>query len=162
MKRYKRAFLEKHPHLKGKDLETTRKACEKFQHKPVSVMNFVEGTRFTPRKHKLQDSPFSGLLKPRAGGVAFVLSAMGTQLHKLLDVTIYYPQGAPSFWDFVCGKVKDIHVSVNVISIDDILKSDIFALDYFDNPAQRERFQSWLNQLWLQKDNTLKVLSAGQ
>lgn len=162
MKRYTRAFLEKHPHLKGKDLETTRKACEKFRHKPVSVMNFVEGTRLTPLKHKLQGSPFSSLLKPRAGGVAFVLSAMGSQLHKLLDVTIYYPQGAPSFWDFVCGKVKDIHVNVNVIAIEDIVKSDIFAMDYFDNPAQRERFQAWLNQLWSQKDNTLKVLSTSQ
>ncbi|MCV2884696.1 acyltransferase [Aestuariibacter sp. AA17] len=162
MKRYSRSFIQKNPHLKGKDLETTRKACEKFRSKPVSIMNFVEGTRWTPAKHAKQDAEFSHLLKPRAGGIAFVLSAMGDHLHKLLDVTIYYPQGAPSFWDFVCGKVKDIHVNINVLSIDDILKSDIFAMDYFDNQAQRERFQTWLNQVWTAKDNSIKALSTGQ
>ena len=46
MRRYSKAFLAKHPHLKGKDLESTRQACEKFRYKPVSIMNFVEGTRF--------------------------------------------------------------------------------------------------------------------
>jgi 1-acyl-sn-glycerol-3-phosphate acyltransferase len=50
MKRYSKKFLAANPHLKGKDLDRTKKACEKFKHTPVSVMNFVEGTRFTPGK----------------------------------------------------------------------------------------------------------------
>ena len=159
MRRYSKTFLAKNPHLKGKDLETTRKACEKFRDKPVSIMNFVEGTRWTARKHKTQGSEFKYLLKPRAGGMAFVLSAMGNQLHKLLDVTIHYPDGAPSFWEFVCGKVRAVQVKINVIAIEDIVKSDVFGMDYFDNPEQRERFQSWLNQMWAQKDNTLEEMS---
>ncbi len=162
MRRYSKHFLAKHPHLKGKDLETTRKACEKFSNKPVSIMNFVEGTRWTEHKHKLQNSAFKHLLQPKAGGIAFVLSAMGNQLHKLLDVTIHYPQGIPSFWDFVCGKVKKIQVQVKVLSIDDLMKSEVFSMDYFDNPQQRERFHQWLNQLWLQKDKTLEQLSASR
>ncbi|WJG09895.1 acyltransferase [Aliiglaciecola sp. LCG003] len=161
MRRYSKTFLAKHPHLKGKDMESTRKACQKFQHKPVSIMNFVEGTRLTPQKLARQNSPFTHLLKPKAGGMAFVLSAMGNQLHKLLDVTIYYPGGIPTFWDFVCGKVKDIHVSVRVLSIEDLMNSDAFAMDYFDNPEQRAKFQRWLNQLWAEKDQTLKSMSAG-
>lgn len=162
MRRYSKAFLAKNPHLKGKDLETTRKACEKFRAKPVSIMNFVEGTRWTENKHAAQQSEFKHLLRPRAGGIAFVLSAMGTQLHKLLDVTIHYPGGVPSFWDFVCGKVKSIQVSINVMPIEDLLKTDVFSMDYFDNAEQRERFQTWLNDLWKQKDQTLEQYSLSR
>ncbi|MFT4994257.1 MAG: 1-acyl-sn-glycerol-3-phosphate acyltransferase [Paraglaciecola sp.] len=159
MHRHSKSFLAKHPHLKGKDLETTKKACEKFRHKPVSIMNFVEGTRFTHDKHQRQGAPFNNLLKPKAGGMAFVLSTMGSQLHKLVNVTICYPQGIPTYWDFVSGKVESIQVTVNVLCIDDILKSDAFAMDYFDNPAQRVKFQRWLNQLWSEKDLTLEKMS---
>ena len=91
--------------------------------------------------------------------MAFVLSAMGDQLHKLLDVTIYYPQGSPSYWDFVCGKVKTIKVHVSVTPISDLLQSDAFAKDYFENSAQRVLFQRWLNSLWTEKDNKIEQLS---
>ena len=159
MRRYTKSFLAKNPHLKGKDLEPTQKACEKFQTKPVSIMNFVEGTRFTTEKYRRQSPSFQHLLKPKAGGMAFVLSAMGDQLHKLLDVTIYYPQGSPSYWDFVCGKVKTIKVHVSVTPISDLLQSDAFAKDYFENSAQRVLFQRWLNSLWTEKDNKIEQLS---
>lgn len=162
MRRYTKSFLAKNPHLKGKDMETTRAACEKFKHKPVSIMNFVEGTRFTHAKHERQDSPFTHLLKPRAGGVAFVLTAMGNQLHKLIDVTIDYPGGVPSFWDFVSGKVKDIKVNVSVTPIKDIVQGGFFSTDYFDNPEQRMRFQQWLNARWEQKDNLLDSMNSTQ
>ncbi len=58
MKRYSRQTLLRHPELQGKDREVTRRACEKFRHMPVSVMNFAEGTRFTQAKHDAQSSPF--------------------------------------------------------------------------------------------------------
>ena len=162
MRRYSKAFLAKYPHLKGKDLEATRQACEKFRFKPVSIMNFVEGTRFTQQKNHAQEAPYEHLLNPRAGGVAFVLSAMGDKLHKLLDVTIYYPQGTPSFWQFVCGKVRQIQVNVKVFSIEELVKSGVFSEDYFDNSAQRERFQQWLSLLWQQKDQDIKALKMSQ
>ncbi|MDF2180294.1 acyltransferase [Aliiglaciecola sp. CAU 1673] len=157
MRRYKRAFLEKKPHLKGKDLETTRKACEKFRHKPVSIMNFVEGTRRTPAKQKAQGMPFKHLLTPKAGGVAFVLGAMGDKLHKLLDVTIHYPQGVPTFWDFVCGKVKEVQVRISIMSLDNLLPGN-----YFEDAKQREAFQQWLNERWQLKDQTLSQLSMSR
>lgn len=162
MHRYSKALLAKHPHLKGKDLENTRKACEKFKFKPVSIMNFVEGTRITEQKHQRQGSQYQHLLKPKAGGMAFVLGAMGDQLHKLLDVTIHYPQGTPSYWDFVCGKVKNIQVQIKIQSIQDILNSDAYAADYFDNSTQRVKFQRWLTELWEQKDQDLQAMSAGK
>lgn len=152
MKRYSQQLLKKRPELKGKDIATTRKACEKFRYKPVSIMNFVEGTRFTPTKHDKQQSPFRYLLKPKAGGTAFVLGTMGEQLHKLLDVTIHYPHGIPSFWDYISGKVHAITVNIKVLPISKELIGD------YNDQAYRERFQQWINQLWVEKDQQLALL----
>lgn len=158
MRRYSKSYLAKNPHLKGKDMETTRKACEKFQTKPVSVMNFVEGTRFTPAKKDRQSSPFDYLLRPKAGGIAFVLSAMGEQLNKLVDVTIHYPNGVPTYWDFVCGRVGEVRVDISVHSISELFESGVFSPSYFEDSKQRVRFQTWLNALWVEKNQRLGVM----
>jgi 1-acyl-sn-glycerol-3-phosphate acyltransferase len=150
MKRFSREFLAKNPHLKGKDIETTRKACAKFKHKPVSVMNFLEGTRYTPAKHNKQQSEFQHLLKPKAGGIAFVLDAMRDHLTTIVDVTIEYPQGIPSFIDFVKGEVKQVNVMIRTLAIDHEIIGD-----YFNDQHYKENFQLWVNQLWCDKDQQL-------
>ena len=150
MKRYSQAFLKKNPHLLGKDIETTRIACEKFKHKPVSVMNFIEGTRFTQTKHEKQKSPFKHLLRPKAGGIAFVLDAMGQHLNKIVNVTIYYPHGIPSFKEFISGQVTQVHVNVETVDI----PADIIG-DYFNDKAFKQNFQRWVNETWRKKDQTL-------
>ena len=156
MKRYSRQFLKKNPHLIGKDLEITRKACEKFRTIPVSVMNFVEGTRFTREKHDRQKSPYTHLLRTRAGGMAFVLGAMGDKLQHIVDVTIAYPQGGASFWDFVCGRVREIKVRVKTLPITNRIVGD-----YLKDAQFKRDFQDWLNGLWLEKDKDLDRLLAG-
>lgn len=158
MRRYSKSYLAKHPHLKGKDMETTRKACEKFQSKPVSVMNFVEGTRFTQDKKRRQGASFEYLLRPKAGGIAFVLSAMGEQLNKLVNVTIHYPDGVPTYWEFVSGKVPNVDIRIEVSSVSGLFESGVFDHSYFDNPQQRAKFHSWLNELWVEKDTQLKAM----
>jgi 1-acyl-sn-glycerol-3-phosphate acyltransferase len=158
MRRYSRAFLAKNPHLKGKDLETTKKACEKFEHKPVSVMNFIEGTRFTQKKWESSGQIHTKLLPPKAGGIAFVLSAMGKRLTKLVDVTIHYPHGIPSYWDFVSGKVKTINVTIKTVLIDDLFTQGVFSDKYFDDPSQKEQFQNWLNTMWAEKNTELELM----
>lgn len=150
MQRYSRRFLEANPHLKGKDLERTKKACEKFKHTPVSVMNFVEGTRFTPEKKARQANDFSHLLSPRAGGIAFVLGSMGEYLHQLIDVTIVYPNGIPSFWAFISGQVKKIIVDIEVTPVDQVPGGD-----YFNDPVFKQSFCTWVNELWDQKDKKI-------
>jgi 1-acyl-sn-glycerol-3-phosphate acyltransferase len=153
MKRYSPRFLKKNPHLKGKDVEITRKACEKFKIKPISIMNFLEGTRFTPVKHDRQKSPFTHLLKPKAGGIAFVLGAMGDCLNSLLNITIAYPQGIGSFWDFLCGRVTEIRVHIEKMAIPRHILGD-----YEQDPEFRKFFQNWVNDLWTRKDVTLAGL----
>ncbi len=151
MQRYSRKFIEKNPHLKGKDLESTKKACEKFRTVPVSVMNFVEGTRFTKAKHVMQKSPLNHLLMPKAGGVAFVLNAMGDYIQKIVNVTIVYPDGVDNFWGFISGRVKRIVVDVDVLPITDEIQGD-----YFNDPVFKESFCQWLNTLWDEKNNNIK------
>lgn len=153
MKRYSQAFLKKNPHLRGKDLETTRKACAKFKHKSVSVMNFIEGTRFSEKKREKQYSPYQHLLKPKAGGMSFVLDAMGEHLSKIVDVTIYYPDGIPNFSDFVCGRVENVHIDVRILDI----KEELGHINFSDR-NDKILFQKWLTQLWHDKDERLKKM----
>ncbi|MGO0630744.1 acyltransferase [Pseudomonas sp. SAR267] len=157
MKRYSKAFLEKHPELKGKDLEITKAACELFKRQPVTVVNYLEGTRFTEAKHREQQSPYRYLLKPKAGGVAFVLAALGEQLDALLDVTIVYPGNkAPGFWDLLNGSISRVIIDIQVRELDPALWDG----DYENDPAFRQTVQAWVNQLWLEKDQRIEQLRA--
>ena len=157
MKRYSKAFLDKHPELKGKDLEITKAACELFKRQPVTVVNYLEGTRFTEAKRLAQQSPYQHLLKPKAGGVAFVLAALGEQLDALLDVTIVYPGNkAPGFWDLVSGSIPRVIVDIEVRELDPAL----WAGDYETDPAVRQAVQAWVNQLWHDKDARIERLRA--
>ncbi len=155
MKRYSGSFLKKNPHLRGKDIEITRRACRKFSETPVSVMNFLEGTRFNIRKHQSQRSPYAHLLRPKAGGIAFVLAAMGDYLKSIVNVTIVYPPGPKSFWNFLCGRLTHIRVHVEVIPITDLLIGD-----YFEDESFRDRFQEWVNVLWEAKDRRVAEMNG--
>ncbi|WP_248917819.1 acyltransferase [Pseudomonas entomophila] len=157
MKRYSKAFLDKHPELKGKDLEITKAACELFKRQPVTVVNYLEGTRFTEAKREQQQSPYRHLLKPKAGGVAFVLAALGEQLDALLDVTIVYPGNkAPGFWDLLNGSISRVIIDIRVRELDPALSEG----DYETDPAFRQVVQGWVNQLWEEKDQRIEELRA--
>jgi 1-acyl-sn-glycerol-3-phosphate acyltransferase len=154
MKRYPKSYLQRHPERAGRDLDITRSACEKFKTVPISVMSFVEGTRFSEKKRSKQQSPYKRLLRARAGGVAHVLAAMNGRIQQILDVTIVYPDGRLRFWDFVCGRIAEIRVRVNAMPVDDSLVGD-----YARDRRFRRRFQRWLNDLWKAKDARIQKLS---
>lgn len=156
MKRYSREYLEKHPEMRGKDLETTRTLCKRIEGMPVSVMNFLEGTRFTDEKRAAQDSPYTHLLRPKAGGIAFVISAMGETLDGIVDVTVVYVGEGRRLWDFVCGRVERIVVHANLRPI----PPDILAGDYENDPASKERMQEWVSELWAEKDALIEEISS--
>jgi len=155
MKRYSREFLEKNPHLKGQDLETTKKSCERFKFIPSTMINFIEGTRFTQEKYQAQASPYDNLLKPKAGGAAFILEAMGDILKEMLDVTIVYPPSQHIAWDYFCGRFMKVVVDINVIEIDGNLRGD-----YIKDADFKIFFQNWLNQVWQQKDQRITEIKA--
>ncbi len=153
VKRYTKSDLQKKPHLKGKDIEIMRKACKKFKKMPVSIMNFVEGTRFTNEKHRRQQSPYSHLLKPKAGGIAFVLGSLGGQIHRVLDVTIVYPDGVTNFWALLCGKIRKIKVRVRSLPVSPELLGD-----YANDRRFRARLQHWLNNIWAEKNQYIEEM----
>ena len=156
MGRYTPRQVAKNPALAGRDIEATRRACEKFRAIPVAIMNFVEGTRFTADKHAKQGSPYRHLLKPKSGGVAFVLDAMGDGLHAILDVTIAYPGGRPSLIDLLADRVPEVRVRVRQRRI----PADLAGGDYQNDREFRVRFQQWMNGLWREKDQDLADMLA--
>ena len=156
MKRHSKAELARHPELRLQDRATTKRACEKFALVPTSVMNFAEGTRFTPAKHQAQQSPYRHLLKPKAGALALSVDAMGEKFQALIDVTIVYPAGAPGFWAFLCGLTPRVVVRVQQLAI----PAEFAAGDYEADEAFRARFQAWLAAMWVAKDRQIDELLA--
>lgn len=154
MRRYSRDFLAKNPHLKGKDIDTTRKSCEKFQQCPTTVINFVEGSRFTAQKHQQRKSPYTNLLPPKAGGIAFTLAAMGELFTQILDVTILYPNNSQRpMLDMLSGRLNKVVIRVDVLPVDEKVIGD-----YYNDADFRARFQQWLNSLWQRKDKLIDSL----
>lgn len=154
MRRHTKAALRRRPQLRSQDEESARRACERFSRVPTSVMNFVEGTRFTNAKHRTQASPYRHLLKPRAGALASTLNVMGPHLTAMLDVTIAYPNGIPTFWSFLCGQVTKVVVRCRELP----LPQAMCVGDYQGDPAFRASFARWLSALWEEKDRQLELL----
>jgi len=151
--RHTKKDIRKHPELKNKDIETTRKACNKFKLTPCTVINFAEGTRFTPQKHSKQDSPFKQLLKPKSTGIGLVLEEMEDYIKDIVDVTIKYSEPKPTFWRLISGKIKQITVTYRMLPV----SSDLIG-DYYKNREFRKHLQNWLNHIWQEKEQILEKL----
>lgn len=154
MRRYSREYLAKHPEKRGEDFKAVRRACERFRGHPISVLNFLEGTRFTVKKHEIQKSTYRHLLKPKLGGVAFVLESMGDQFDCLLDVTIHYPQARAFLWDFLSGRMNKIVVRVRQLAIPQTLTQG----GYMSDSASREQMREWIGQIWASKDQLIEEI----
>ena len=154
MKRYRPSYLARYPEKKGKDLEATRKACQKFKDTPTSVINFVEGTRFSEEKRIKRQSPYRHLLPPRAGGIAVALSSMGELFDTILDVTIIYPDGVPKFWSLCCGDRVRVTVDVGTLDIEQRLIDG----DYQNDRGFRREVHQWLGSIWQRKDQRIDEL----
>ncbi len=158
MKRYSVATLKKKPHLRGEDLETTKRSCERFKLTPVSVLNFLEGTRFSQAKKTDSNSPYEYLLKPKSGGAAMVLDALSDHLSQILDVTLIYETKTPSFIDFLMGHKSRIIVHVDAVPMSEVKAS---TMDLDANVSNRKT-QSFLNERWLRKDRLMGDLLEHQ
>lgn len=159
MKRPSREEIAKNPKLKGKDLESARKACERFQHLPVAMMSFLEGTRFSRSKAEATGSPFKNLLKPKVGGIGVVLYALGDKLQSLIDVTIVYPKEdepdyTPTFWDLLTGRVPRVIIKARELEI----PPHLLGRNFREDRSIREELESWINQIWLEKDALVSQL----
>ena len=148
MRRHSKEALANNPHWRSQDLETTRELCKKLGDEPVSIVNFIEGTRFTSAKHARQASPYRHLLKPKSGGLAYVVSMLGDNLASLVDMSIVYPDGRRNFWQFLSGRVGKVVVRVSQRPI----PAHLHGGDYQGSAEYRENFQQWVASLWQEKD----------
>ena len=154
MKRHSKAQIAKKPELKDRDMEEARKACQQLLTQPFTLLNYLEGTRFTQEKHDQQQSPYQHLLKPKAGGLALALNILGDQIDALVDMTIVYPDGVPGYSEFWLGEVPRIAVNLRKINIPDW----VLGGNYEDDAEYRERFQQWVHELWLEKDQLIESM----
>lgn len=156
MKRHSKEQIAKNPELKYRDMEEARKSCEQLLSQPFTLLNYLEGTRFTPEKHQQQASPYKHLLKPKAGGLALALNILGDQVDALVDMTIIYPNGAPGYGEFWLGEVPRIAVDLRKIEI----PAWVHGGNYEDDAEFREKFQDWVDELWSEKDQLIEQLKA--
>jgi 1-acyl-sn-glycerol-3-phosphate acyltransferase len=147
MSRHSHADIRKNPALKGKDIETTKIACQRLRHFPTTLINFLEGTRFTPAKKARQQSPFNHLLKPHAGGITVAIQELHDILSGVVSVVVTYPNKTPSIWEFACGRFEPIQVRYTVLPI----TPDLIG-DYFGDRQFRAHIQQWLNGIWQNND----------
>lgn len=154
MKRHTKQQIANHPELKNKDMAEARKACQQLLSQPFTLLNYLEGTRFTREKHQQQNSPYQHLLKAKAGGLALALNILGQDIDALVDMTIVYPDGAPDYHDFWLGDVSRIAVNMRKIEI----PTWVYGGNYEEDPDFKERFQHWVDQLWAEKDQLIKTM----
>lgn len=154
MKRHSKAQIEKNPALKNRDLEEARRACQQLLSQPFTLLNYLEGTRFTPEKHAAQQSPYQHLLKAKAGGLALALNILGDQIDAFVDMTIVYPDGVPGYGEFWLGDVNRIAVHLRKIEI----PAWVLEGNYEDDPQYRHDFQQWVDDLWLEKDQLIQSI----
>ncbi len=152
LKRYSEEKIKKNPSLRGKDIEKMKKAFKRLSVNPGTVFSFSEGTRFTEKKQKDQNSPYKSLLIPKAGGIGITLSTMPYISH-LLDFTILYKSNSRGFWNFLCGKMSEVDIKVQKIDIPDSL----LGKDYSSQPQFRKEIKEWLNEIWKEKDKYLNL-----
>ena len=150
LKRYTKDQLEKNPKLRGRDIEQLKKSFGRYSRYPVSIFSFAEGTRFTEDKKLKQKSPYQKLLLPKTGGIALALSTM-PYIKSFINFTIKYDSEHRTFWKFLCGKMNDVTVEVEIIEIPE----SFFGNDYLNDESFRQEIKDWLNQIWLKKDKLL-------
>lgn len=159
LRRYSRAQILKNPKLKTKDLDSTRKACQSLLVYPSSLVNFVEGTRFTQAKAQAQKSPYQNLMPPKAASLAVALGMIGKNIDCILNTTILYPgqsgQGS-IFYELLCGRLEKVIARVEVIDKETI-ESKLVG-DYMGDKQFKRSFTNELRALWQQKDEQIATL----
>ena len=151
VRRIGREKIEANPALLEVDRQAIRSACEKFRNHPTTALNFLEGTRFTEAKYTAQETArFRHLLNPKTGGVTQVLAALSDRLDKIVDVTINYPEGVPSFWDFMQGNCARVTMHIDCLDIPDGVT------DTSDDERHRTAVADWVETLWTHKDERLE------
>ncbi len=151
--RHSKKQIIKNPNLRLQDYENTIKSCKRLKRAPSTIFSYAEGTRFTPEKHKDQNSSYKNLLEPKIGGLATALSALPESKY-LIDFTLVYKTDRRSAWAFLKGDMADVKILVKKFKIPESLKNK----SYLDDNEYRIEFKNWIEDIWCQKDKSIESL----
>lgn len=121
---------------------------------PYWLISFVEGTRITPeklrksREHAVKRGlvPPNYTLVPRVKGFAASVQGLSGSAAAVYDVTIGYPRGIPSLWQYISGQVDEIHLHLKRYGMETLPRDeDGLARWLSDRFAEKE---AWLGSLW--------------
>lgn len=146
VKRVSKEQIKRNPALRNADKNNVLQACEGFKNHPTSILNFAEGTRLTPEKYQRQNGELKHLLNPKPGGITYMLEGMGDELHGLVNATLIYPDGVPTFWDFIQGKCRRVIFDARYCPIPELEDKDSGDISYKASVAR------WVQRLWDEKD----------
>jgi 1-acyl-sn-glycerol-3-phosphate acyltransferase len=133
---FPRLYRTHDPEHRARDHQAIAAATSSLNEYPTALLNFAEGTRYAPDKHKAQQSPWQYLLKPTPGGLRIILEH--AENAAILDMTLVYPQKEITFWTCLAGTLPYAKVY----------------LEYFE-PDDIKDAAEWLNQRWSVKESLI-------
>lgn len=118
---------------------------------PMWLVSFVEGTRATESKIRASAEwavergleSTRHVLLPRTKGFVASVEGLGDHLNAVYDFTIGYVDGVPSLWQFISGRVKQIHVHIRRFPADEL-------------PKIEAELKQWLMDRFYEKDALLE------
>lgn len=151
--RYSRAQLIRNPALRARDLESTRQACRRLAYAPSALINFVEGTRYTPQKAALSNSPYRHLMMPKSPALAIAMGELGHEIEALFNTTLCYRDNARHpFIDLLKGRMRSVYVRIERLEITEDLIGN-----YLEDKRFKHDFGLRLRDLWARKDLQLEA-----
>lgn len=159
LRRYSRTEILKNPKLMTRDINATRKACNILLEHPSTLVNFVEGTRYTPQKAREQKSPHHHLMPPKAASLAIALGIIGKDIECLFNTTLLYPENSGKgnvFIAMLSGRLTRVIARIEVIKPEQI-KEELIG-DYLNDKQFKRQFTVFLRNLWQEKDRMIGQL----
>ena len=89
---------------------------------------------------------------PRRWVALFIL--LLASFMNLIDVTIVYPAGVPTFWHFLCGTTPRVILRARQLSI----PPEFCVGDYEGDAEFRGVLHRWLADIWVAKDEQIDRL----
>jgi 1-acyl-sn-glycerol-3-phosphate acyltransferase len=118
---------------------------------PMWLVSFVEGTRATEAKIRASAEwavergleSTRHVLLPRTKGFVASVEGLGDHLNAVYDFTIGYVDGVPTLWQYITGRVKQIHVHIRRFPADEL-------------PKIEAELKQWLIDRFYEKDALLE------
>ena len=148
IKRFSKKDLKRNPEKIAKQHNYILQKCELYKTYPCTIVNFIEGTRYT--KNKAAKSSYKNILGPQPMGLSLLMTTMQPKIKQVLDISIVYPDRVDNFFDLFFQSNHKILLSCNIIDVD-----HSHAGDYRNDKNYRASFNKWLKEIWRSKDQKI-------